>query len=86
MAFLIGRHFPRVSYGQFYGAIYAVFLMGGAIGPALSGYMQQASGSYRLSLLTAAALLATAALLAWRLSRVTNREFALHAPVTTAPN
>jgi MFS family permease len=85
MAFLIGRHFPRVSYGQFYGAIYAVFLMGGAIGPALSGYMQQASGSYRLSLLTAAALLTTAAFLAWRLSRATNREFALNAPVT-APN
>jgi cyanate permease len=59
--------------------------MGGAIGPALSGYMQQATGSYRLSLLTAAALLTTAALLAWRLSRVTHREFALSAPIPAAP-
>lgn len=37
MAFLTGRYFPRAVYGQTYGALYALVLIGSAIGPALSG-------------------------------------------------
>lgn len=68
MAFLTGRYFPRAVYGQTYGALYALFLIGGAIGPALSGYLFDVTDDYRLSLLTAAVLLAMAAFLATRLS------------------
>ena len=57
IAFLVARFFPSSSYGQYYGALYAVFLLGGAIGPALSGYMQQVTGSYRASLIGATVLL-----------------------------
>ncbi len=61
LAFLVGRHFARAVYGQAYGALYGVFLVGGAVGPALSGYLYDATGSYVTSLLGSAALLAVAA-------------------------
>jgi MFS family permease len=69
MAFLVGRYFPQSSYGQVYGAIYAVFLTGGAIGPALSGYLQDITGDDRAPLLADAALLSLAAALTLRLVR-----------------
>ena len=71
IAFMVGRHFIRAIYGQTFGALYAAFLIGGAIGPALSGYLQQLSGSYRLSLFMAATLLALAGVIATQLSRLT---------------
>jgi cyanate permease len=43
------------------------FLIGGAIGPALSGYLRDATGGYQVSLVTAAGLLCVAAAIAWRL-------------------
>lgn len=70
IAFLVGRYFPRHVYGAMYGAVYTAFLIGGAIGPALSGYLQQASGSYRLSLFAASALLAAAAMTAGLIARL----------------
>jgi MFS family permease len=70
IAFLVGRFFPRRMYGQIYGAIYATFLAGGAIGPALSGFLHDLSGSYRLSLRIMAGLMTIAALLASRISRL----------------
>ena len=70
IAFLVGRFFLKPVYGQVYGAIYATFLIGGAIGPVLSGYLHDQSGDYRLSLFVMAALLAIAAMLARRISRL----------------
>jgi MFS family permease len=67
IAFLVARHFPPTAYGKAYGAIYSAFLIGGAIGPALSGFLKDATGDYRVSLLVAAALLVGAAAVAWRL-------------------
>ncbi|HEX8302825.1 MFS transporter [Sphingomonas sp.] len=70
IAFLVARLFPRPVYGTMYGAVYTAFLVGGAAGPAISGYLQQATGSYRLSLFVAAGLLVLAAGLAVRLSQL----------------
>jgi MFS family permease len=70
IAFLVARHFPPAAYGKAYGAIYACFLMGGAIGPALSGALKDATGNYVASLLCAAALLTVSALTAARLRHV----------------
>jgi MFS family permease len=67
IAFLVARHFPPIAYGKAYGAIYTGFLVGGALGPALSGFLHDATGDYRASLFGAAALLTGAALLALRL-------------------
>src|SRR5271169_2655911 len=60
IAFRVGRHFPKSVYGQFYGAVYAVFLLGAAIGPAVSGYLREATGAYRAWLFVAAGLLVLA--------------------------
>lgn len=62
LAFLVSLYFPRAVYGQVFGALYGLFLIGGAVGPALSGYLFDLSGDYRLSLLTASGLLGLAAL------------------------
>lgn len=61
MAFLVSRFFQPKVYGRTYGALYAMFLFGGAIGPALSGYLFDFSGDYKISLLGASLLLAIAA-------------------------
>ena len=70
IAFLVGRYFAPRLYGQTYGALYAVFLIGGAIGPGISGYLQQASGDYRWSLYCAAGLLGFAAVFTLLLTRI----------------
>jgi MFS family permease len=70
IAFLTARYFGAARYGQAYGALYALFLVGGAIGPALLGAVFDTTGSYRLPFAIAAALLFAAALLALRLSRL----------------
>jgi MFS family permease len=69
IAFLVARYFSPVLYGQTYGALYAVFLVGGALGPAASGYLQQETGNYRWSLIGAAALLLLAAAVTLLLAR-----------------
>lgn len=67
IAFLVGRYFSHGNYGQMYGATYTGFLLGGALGPALSGYLEQASGNYRLSLFVAATMLSISAFAASRI-------------------
>ena len=67
LAFLTGRYFRPADYGQAYGALYMVFLAGGAVGPALAGFAFDALGSYRIWLTLAAALLGVAAILACQL-------------------
>jgi MFS family permease len=70
IAFLVGRYFLSALYGQTYGALYAVFLIGGALGPAISGYSQQATGDYRASLFGAGGCLIAAAALSIFLARI----------------
>jgi MFS family permease len=70
LAFLTGRYFSRAGYGQAYGALYALFLLGGALGPALAGAMHDLTDSYRPWLLLAGALLGLSAGLAFVLGRI----------------
>jgi cyanate permease len=46
------------------------FLVGGAIGPAISGFLNDATGSYAASLVAAAIVLGASAAVAWRLRHV----------------
>ena len=68
LGFLTGRYFRREDYGQAYGALYMLFLAGGAVGPALAGFAFDALGSYKAWLVIAAAMLGVASVLASRLS------------------
>jgi MFS family permease len=70
IAYLVSRLFPRTVYGTVYGGIYALFLLGGAIGPAIIGLLFDLTGGYRVSMFAAASCLAAAALLALRISRL----------------
>ena len=70
IAFLVARHFSPLTYGKAYGAIYMSFLIGAAIGPAMSGFLNDATGSYAASLIAASAVLAGSALIAWQLRHV----------------
>lgn len=73
IAYLVSRLFPAAAYGSAYGGIYAMFLVGAAIGPVLTGFLVDATGGYAAPLLVSAGLLAIAALLALRVP--------LHPPV-----
>lgn len=79
MAFLVARHFPATLYGRVYGALYTLFLIGGAIGPALLGYLFDLSGTYQMPLSVAAGLMLTAALLVTRLPDHRNEAKPAHA-------
>jgi MFS family permease len=63
LSFLAARYFPATAFGQASGLLYGLFLVGGAIGPALSGFLYDRSGGYALSLTVASVLLAAAALI-----------------------
>ena len=60
---LIGSFFGTRSLGEIIGAIHAVSLAGGIIGPVLGGYIFDRSGSYRIAFLIAALAFLTAAAL-----------------------
>jgi MFS family permease len=55
---LTARHFAPRLYGQAYGALYTLFLIGAALGPALIGFLFDASHGYRVPLLLSAGALA----------------------------
>jgi MFS family permease len=63
LAFLTGRYFPMAAFGRANGLLYAVFLLGGAIGPVLAGRLYDLSSTHALWLITATALLLVAALI-----------------------
>ncbi|MBN0988301.1 MFS transporter [Amphritea pacifica] len=63
ISFLVGRLFVRKVYGVAYGAVYAVFLVGGAIGPYIAGRLFDMTGDYSSWLYTASASLLIASLL-----------------------
>ncbi len=67
IAYLVSRHFPPARFGVSYGGVYGAFLLGGAAGPALIGFLFDVSGSYAVPLVTSAMLLVGAGLLALRI-------------------
>ena len=60
---LIGSFFGTRSLGEIIGAIHAVSLAGGIIGPVLGGYIFDRSGSYQIAFLIAALAFLTSAVL-----------------------
>ena len=66
IAYLVARDFPRTDYGQAYGALYTLFLVGGAVGPVVAGALFDATGNYNGWLGIAAILLFLSAGLALR--------------------
>jgi len=60
---LIGSFFGTRFLGEIIGAIHAVSLAGGIIGPVLGGYIFDRSGSYRIAFLIAALAFLTSAVL-----------------------
>jgi MFS family permease len=47
IAFLVGRYFGLLAFGEIYGYVFAAFVLGAGIGPLLMGSGFDASGSYR---------------------------------------
>jgi predicted MFS family arabinose efflux permease len=67
MAFFIGRYFGLRSFGEIYGYLMAVFLLGTGLGPWIMGVCFDITHSYNLALAGFAFALATAAALVARL-------------------
>jgi len=77
IAVLTARHFAASRYGQAYGALYALFLVGGAVGPAVIGLLFDRTGGYQLPMFVVAGVLIAASLTATRLIQL--------APATVDP-
>jgi MFS family permease len=67
LSYLIARHFPSNAFGTAYGGVYALFLFGAGLGPAVIGLLYDRTGNYAFSLTLAAISLIAAALLAMNL-------------------
>ncbi|KAF0174958.1 MAG: major facilitator superfamily protein [Alphaproteobacteria bacterium] len=76
IAFLVGRYFPPNAFGRTYGAIYATFLVGGALGPFAAGQIYDRLNGYSVWLVIASALLGCAACVATWLPRGAPPDFA----------
>lgn len=61
IAYLVSRYFPAAVFGRLYGAVFAVFVLGSALGPLLLGWSYDRSGGYGagLSVMTFALLSAS---------------------------
>jgi MFS family permease len=67
MAFLISRYFGMRAFGQVYGYLFAIFMLGAGLGPFLMGSAFSRMGTYSPALWMFAALLAVASALIMRL-------------------
>jgi MFS family permease len=67
IAFLLSRYFGMRSFGEIYGYLFAIFMLGSGIGPYLMGVAFDVSGSYRPALIGLCAVLLVACLLLLRL-------------------
>jgi MFS family permease len=63
-AYMTARYFGRAHYGAIYGLFYAIYCLGGGIGPLLAGLAYDRTGSYQTSLVAGVVGFAIAALLA----------------------
>ncbi|SCK37317.1 Cyanate permease [Variovorax sp. HW608] len=67
LAFLTARYFTVRSYGTAYGGIFGLFLIGGAIGPGMTGKLYDITGSYKVPLICAIGFMAVACILLYAL-------------------
>lgn len=64
LAYLVARQFPLSRYGAAFGGVFCFFLIGGALGPAIAGALQDWTGDYQIWLIVATAGLLLAAAIA----------------------
>ena len=69
IGYLVTRYFGIADYGQIYGALYSIFLVGAGLSPMIAGLIHDTLGDYQAALLGASALLIVASLLLVGLSR-----------------
>lgn len=62
MAYLAGKYFGVKRYGAAYGGLYAMFIVGTSVGPAIAGFLFDWTGTYTHALLLATACLLAAAI------------------------
>ena len=63
MAYLVSRFFPPGLFGRLYGLMFSAFVIGGAIGPLLVGYLRDSTGTYDSGLLGMSAIMALSILI-----------------------
>jgi len=74
IGYLVAKYFPLKGYGRIYGRQYAAFLIGTGLGPVLIGLVRDKTGSYTVSIILAACVLAFTVLLFLRMPKFSQRE------------
>ena len=74
IAFLLSRYLGMRSFGEIYGYLFAIFMLGSGSGPFLMGTVFQKAGSYSPGLITLGVGLAIASVLVTRLGPYTYPE------------
>jgi MFS family permease len=69
IAFLLTRYLGQKAFGEIYGYLFAIFLLGSGAGPLLMGFLFDKSGSYGIGLIAFMAILALSAALILRLGK-----------------
>jgi cyanate permease len=83
MAFLTARYFGLARYATNYGILYALFVLGGAVGPFLAGMSFDRNGNYAAVIWGVTALLLVAAVIMARLPRFVAGEAEAEQPAET---
>jgi MFS family permease len=76
LAYLVARNFPTIAFGELYGTLFGLFLIGSSLGPLAVGASFDWTGSYNVGLTTMAVLIAVAIALTLTLRRSAVREVA----------
>lgn len=83
IGYMVGRYFGLKNYGQIFGAIYAMFMVGIAVGPLLFGIAYDVWGDYKMSFLIAGILLTIICAMLPFLPKFPKEDW-VHAPATKA--
>jgi MFS family permease len=67
ISYCVARYFGMAAYGRIYGWLYAVFMIGTAIGPLIAGAAFDRFGDYVAALIVLGSALAVASLMSWSL-------------------
>ena len=69
IGYLVAKYFGIHAYGQIYGRQYSTFLIATGLSPVILGAIRDATGTYTVSLFTAAAFMTVSAVLFAKLPR-----------------
>lgn len=81
IGYMVGRYFGLKNYGQIFGAIYAMFMVGIAVGPLLFGIAYDVWGDYKMSFLIGGILLTVICIMLPFLPKFPKEDW-VHAPMT----